>query len=62
MFYWTSKSAISVEKGAFLSPRIREKGVFFKLGYERGVHFGREWGVGVGWGSKGEKRLKCLGS
>ena len=33
----------------FFSPRIRKKGVFFKLGYERGIRFGREWG-GVGWG------------
>ena len=38
-FYWTSKSAISVEKGVFFLPRIREKGVIFKLGYERGIRF-----------------------
>ena len=30
----------------FFSPRIREKGVFFKLGYEHGIRFGREWGPG----------------
>ena len=36
MFYWTSKSKILVEKGTFLSSRISEKGVFFKLGYEHG--------------------------
>ena len=32
-------------KGLFLvvfSSKIREKGVFFKLGYERGIRFGRE--------------------
>ena len=44
-FYSTSKSAISVERGVFFSPRIRENGVFFKLHYERGICFGRE-GVG----------------
>ena len=31
-----------LKKGCFLS-KIREKGVFFKLGYERGICFGREW-------------------
>ena len=31
------------KRGVF-SQRIREKGVFFKLGYERGIRFGREWG------------------
>ena len=40
VFYWASKSAISVEKWVFFS-KIREKGVFFKLGYERGIRFGR---------------------
>ena len=45
--------AFSVEKGVFFSPRIREKGVFFKLGYERGIRFGREWGWGWGWGCGG---------
>ena len=34
--------AISVEKG-FFSSKTREKGVFFKLGYGRGIRFGREW-------------------
>ena len=29
---WSSKSAISVEKVAFLSPRIRERGYFSNLG------------------------------
>ena len=30
--------------GFFFSSKKREKGVFFKLGYERGICFGREWG------------------
>ena len=25
------------------SSKIREKGVFFKLGYEHGIRFGRDW-------------------
>ena len=44
VFYWASKSGISVEKGVIFSSKIREKGVFFKLGYERGIRFDREWG------------------
>ena len=37
-------SDFAVEKGVFFSPRIREKGVFVKLGYKRGIRFGWEWG------------------
>ena len=48
MFYWASKLAIS-----FFSSKFREKEVFFKLGYERGIDFGR--GGGGGWvGGGGE--------
>ena len=66
VFYWASKSVISVEKGVcFFRPKYAKKGVFFKLGYERGIRFGREgWGVCVvcvcvggvgvgGWGGVG---------
>ena len=35
-----------LKKGFFLSSKIREKGVFFKLGYERGIRFGRKLGGG----------------
>ena len=42
VFYWALKSAI-LKKGCF-SSKIREKGVFFELGYEHGIRFGREWG------------------
>ena len=31
-----------LKKGCFFSSKIREKGVFFKLRYERGIRFGRE--------------------
>ena len=44
VFYWASKSAISVEKGVFFFSKIREKGLFFKLGNECGIRFGRELG------------------
>ena len=37
-----------LKKGWFFSSKIREKGVFFKLGNKRGIRFGREWGLGVG--------------
>ena len=30
-------------KRGVLSSQIREKGVFFELGYERGIRFGRRW-------------------
>ena len=43
MFYWASKSAISVEKEGFFSSKIREKEVFFILGYEHDIRFGPEW-------------------
>ena len=46
VFYWASKSTISVEKGVFFSSNIREKEVFFKLGYERGIRVGRGGGAG----------------
>ena len=52
VFYWASKSAISVEKGVFFSSKIREKGVFFKLGYERGIR-------GL-VGSRGAGNLSCI--
>ena len=49
MFYWASKPAISVENGVCFSSKMREKGVFFKLQYEHGIRFGREWeAAGVG--------------
>ena len=41
VFHWASKSAISIEKGVHFSSGILEKGVFFKLGYEHGIRFGR---------------------
>ena len=53
VFYWTSKSAILVEKGVFFSTRILEKGVFFKVGYELGIRFGRGGGGGGGGGDIG---------
>ena len=43
VFYWASKSAISGEKGWVFLSQILEKGVFFKLGFEHGIRFGREW-------------------
>ena len=36
VFYWASKSTISVEKGVF-SPQIQEKGVFYRLGDKQGI-------------------------
>ena len=41
---------ILVKKGMIFSSKIREKGVFFKFVYERGIRFGQEWGSGVGVG------------
>ena len=38
-------SDFGCKRGVFLF-KIREKGVFFKLGYGRGIPFGREWGAG----------------
>ena len=32
--------------GVILSSKIHKKGVFFKLGYEHGIRFGREWLAG----------------
>ena len=57
---------VLLKKGCFIEPQnqrfrlkkwcffiqIREKGVFFKLGYERGIRFGREWRRGPVWMSK----------
>ena len=44
MFYWTSKSAILVEKGVeFFFVQNQQKGGVFKLGYEHGIRFHREW-------------------
>ena len=47
VFYWATKSAISVKKGGFFSSKILEKGVFFKLEYECGKRFAWEWGLSL---------------
>ena len=46
--YWASRTAVSIEKGLSVSSKIRERGVFFKLGYEHGIRFGRERDAGDG--------------
>ena len=46
--YWASRTAVSIEKGVSVSSKIRERGVFFKLGYEHGIRFGRERDAGDG--------------
>ena len=47
-FYWASRTAAPIEKGVSFSSKIRESGVFFKLGYEHGIRFGRERDAGDG--------------
>ena len=46
--YWASRTAVSIEKGVSVSSKIRERGVFFKLGYKHGIRFGRERDAGDG--------------
>ena len=48
MFYWTSKSAILVEKGVFFSPRIRKKEVFYFSNLGTSVVYVLVGGAGLG--------------
>ena len=44
VFYWAWKiSDFGLKKKKSFFVRNSRKGVFFKLGYERGIRFGREW-------------------